>query len=262
MKKLIVAILISTFAMASLPDGEFQGLNAQYKSPVGTASADYLNIDGFGNYRNPTLSVENKDGLLSFGFDGKEFQIDLTLFAVRDADYINVDDMNFVNNKRKIKLDFYGLNASSIGYSTDIRRGSANCKRTKTYTDATQDLVLNCLSNSELSVHSFSFLSETNSFKSLVEDGVETSEIILNNIQLDISKGYVEGSFSSNLSFGFDVSFNGKIDYDVASELVVVRVDDVRAGFFSVRSKLFTELAANAPDNMLVDEPYIYIELK
>jgi len=263
MKKLILTILISTLSFASLPDGEFRNLNANYESPKGIATADYLNIDGFGTYRNPELDVINKDGLLVFGFEGKQFEIDLSLFAVRDADYINVEEMNFSNSKRGIDLSFYNLNASSIGYSTDILKGSAECKRTRTYDNPSDDLLLNCLENSEFSISNFTFISESSSFKSLTNDeNFQTSQIILNDIQMSIRNSYVYGSFSSNLSFGVSISFSGNIDYQNDNEMIVVEVEDVRAGFFSIRAKLFQELALNAPDNFLVDEPYIYIDLR
>lgn len=263
MKKLIATILLSTLSFASLPEGQFSNLNASYETPIGSATADYLNIDGFGTYHNPELSVENKDGLLVFGFEGKEFEIDLSLFAVRDADYINVQDMNFSNSKRGIDLSFYNLNASSEGYSTDILKGSAECKRQRTYTDPSDDLIMNCLNTSEVSVSSFSFVSESSSFESLIgEKSFETSQITLDNIQMTINRGYVYGSFSSNLSFGMSISFSGNIDYQKDNEMIVVEVEDVRAGFFSIRAKLFTELEANAPDNFLVAEPYIYIDLR
>lgn len=263
MKKLIATLLLSTLSFASLPEGEFRNLNANYESPKGLATADYLNIDGFGTYRNPTLDVENKDGLLVFGFEGKQFEIDLSLFAVRDADYINVGEMNFSNSQSGIDLNFYTLNASSVGYSTDIQKGSADCKRTRTYTDPSDDLIMNCLENSKLSVYNFSFVSDNSSFKNIVDgESLMTSQIILNDIQMTINRGYVYGSFSSNLSFGVSINFSGNIDYQKENEMIVVEVEDVRAGFFSIRTKLFQELAANAPDNFLVDEPYIYIDLR
>ena len=41
--------------------------------------------------------------------------------------------------------------------------------------------------------------------------------------------------------------------------MVELKVENVRASLFSIRSKVFRELDGNVPDNIVVDEPYIRI---
>jgi len=259
---LLLLIFITNISFASLPTGVIKDLNVNYTTPKGTATADYLNIQELGEYNSPTLEVENNNGLLAFLFDDKEFEIDLSLFAVKDADYITIDNMNFTNNDEAIDLDFYKLTASSVGYSTNIKYGKSTCERKTIFDDASDDLIFNCLSKSEFSIDEFVFISQDEEFKSIFDQKVSSSKISIWNFEVNVDDGDIVGSFSSNLSLGVTIDFKGSIDYQKEKEMIIVEVKEIYAGFISIRGKVLSELKKNAPDNVTVEEPYIYIDLK
>lgn len=262
MKKIIMlSMIVGHFTYAALPLGNFQNLNANYISPKGSATASNLNLDGFGSFRNPEMEVVNEDGLLKFQFEDNEFSVDLSLFAIRDADFVRVQGMSLENSKKEINLDFYEVEGSAVENEVAVLDADVSCRRVSTYTDYADDLLKSCLGNAKIEVTRFNYLSYTQNFSALIGELV-SKNIELNNINVVIRNNYLQGNLSSNLTFGVPVSFTGRTNYDSKDKVISLRLDTAKAGFFDIRDKLFLELKRMAPEGVRIHQPYISITLK
>ncbi|EQC46835.1 hypothetical protein [Bacteriovorax sp. Seq25_V] len=257
--KTILAVMLSLQVFANLPWGNLENVNATYSSPEGKATAKYLNLEGFGEYSSPELFVKNNEGILVFSFEDKKFEIDLSLFAVNDADNVKVKNLNLVNNKEKINLNFDSIYAKAALTDAKIHNVEFDCKREAIHDDMYGDLFQTCFTNSDIFFKRFDYYSEERSFKNFIDEKTNHTDIVVKNIEIHVKDERFNGKLESNLTFGIDVRFDGEVKYYADKQMVELKVDSVRASLFSIRSKVFKELDGNVPDNIVVDEPYIRI---
>lgn len=257
--KTIILILSTISVFASLPLGNINNVSVKYTSPNGQATADYLNIEGIGEYKKPKLDVVNNAGVLVFSFEDKSFEIDLSLFAVQDAENVSVSNLNLVNDKEKIKLTFESILAKDAVTDAKIKDVTFDCKRSKTHDDVLGDLFETCFTEADIFLKRFDYYSEESSYTNLIDESVTYTDIVVKNISINVNDKKFYGSLESNLTFGIDVRFDGGVKYFPESRMVELRVDSVRASLFSIRSKVFKELQGKVPSNIIVDEPYIKI---
>lgn len=255
----LILVFIASVTFASLPIGNINNVSAKYNSPAGIAQADYINIEGMGEYVSPKLDVVNNSGVLVFSFEEKSFEIDLSLFAVQDAQKVEVKNLNLINDKQKINLNFSSILASDILTDAKIHDVKFDCKRTQTHDDMLGDLFETCFTNADIFLKRFDYYSEASVYKNFIDDKVSHTDIVVKNITINVNDKMFKGSLESNLTFGIDVRFDGGIKYYPEERMVELRVDNVRASLFSIRSKIFKELHGKVPDNIVVEEPYIKI---
>lgn len=257
--KALIILLLSTMTFANLPLGNISNVSAKYNSPAGVAEADYINIEGMGEFITPRLDVVNNSGILVFSFEDKSFEIDLSLFAVQDAQKVEIKNLNLINNKQKINLNFSSIFASDPLTDAKIYDVSFDCKRTQIHDDILGDLFETCFTNADIFLKRFDYYSESSFYNNLLDDKIRHTDIVVKNITINVSDKMFRGSLESNLTFGIDVRFDGGVKYYPDQRMVELRVDNVRASLFSIRSKVFKELEGKVPENIVVEEPYIKI---
>lgn len=257
--KLLTTLILSLNLCAALPIGVLKNLNANYVTPVGSATADYLNFQDLGEFHKPELKVANNEGVLTFSYEDKKFEIDMNLFAVQDADYVTVKNFNLSNDEKAINLSFSRVSAKALDSDAKVYDVSFNCKRSGVIDDVFSDLFQTCFTNSQINIDRFDYTSTEASFHNLIDDSKAGEKITVSNIDIYVADERFDGRLDSNLTWGIDVRFDGAIKYIASEKLVELRVDNVRASILSIRSKVFKELKANVPDNIVVEEPYIKI---
>ncbi|WP_157680509.1 hypothetical protein [Bacteriovorax sp. Seq25_V] len=256
-------ILFHLFAYAELPNGQIQALNANYNSPTGTGTAKYINIDEFGEYRNPQLEVENYNGTLMFSIEDKSFELDLSMLGVSDAQTIGLNNLNFSNNSKNIALNFSSAKALDDDFSFSVSNPSVDCTRTGIFDDIKTDLLSNCLKYSKLRISRLDFRSDTSEFTNLItEEEITSSKIDLSDFKLDINSGKFKGEVKSSMSQGLTIKVEGLSQFKVESNQIEIKLDKAKAGIFNIKSKIFDELEKMDSDTISVREPYITIQLK
>lgn len=269
---LLCALSITAHATDSqgLPQGKLNNLSAKYQSPSGTGKAAYINFQDFGEYRNADLEVENYNGLLIFNLrdenEDKSFELDLSTFGITDADSINLNQLNFSNDAKRINLNINSANAKAEDKSTSFSGASINCHRDKVFEDITDDLLSACLKNSSLSISNLNIRSGKSEFVSIVTNEYDEVEILGSAIKLDYLKLNInghnfKGETKGDVTKNVKVKFEGQTHYFQDKRQVRVKISKAKAGFISVKGTIFKELKKAQSDNLRVNEPYIYINL-
>ncbi len=264
-KSIFLVSLLSTFAIAneSLPKGYIQELNARYDSPSGLASASKVQIEDFGDYTNPKMEVENYNGLLVFLFEDKQFELDISMLGITDAEQIDVADLNFTNNDVEIDLSVEGADAFDPTFRTNVRDAKFNCLRESQYEDIKDDLLSACLSNSDITLNQAYFKSETSEFYSVLNNEEILGDAFdLEDLVIRINEGELKAQFKSSLSKGVKIKIEAETSYDIQNKRVVVNLKKAKASFFNIKGTIFKELESMQVEGLEVDRPYIYFSFE
>lgn len=260
--------LISTStAMAedkpAFPVGKIRQLSADYVSPRGEGSAKEIAIKDFGDFLNPRLEVENYNGILMFTVQNETFELDLSSLPIKDADKIDLSNLNFTNNDSLFNLDAGYLTAAGEGFNTKISGPSLECQKQEREGDEIEQLLQNCFNFMNLSVNGAHFKSDERQFYNLTNE-YETlgSAVEIDELKLNFRGGKFSGRLKGNISKGTTVKFEGHGAYDVDNKILNIRIDKAKAGLFNVRRTIFNELEKMESNTIEVDEPNIYIIMR
>lgn len=262
-KILSTCLLLNAYTFAQLPKGEITSLNANYNSPEGTGKATYINIEDFGEYRNQDLFVENQNGLLRFIVDDKNFELDLSMLGINDAEKINLNTVNFKNNDAQILLNASKANATDPDFKLDINGAAITCNKTMSNEDIKKELLGNCLKYSKISLNKLNFNKENLNLESLVsEEVINGDSFDLSALKIDITNGVLKAEMKSSISQGITLKLEGRTSYQLENNLVEIRIDKAKAGILNIKGKLFEALEKMDSETISVSEPYIRIQLK
>ncbi len=268
--KTVKGLLISIISLISLnlqatepalPNGFIDTLNATYRSPSGSASANEVGIDGFGNYKNPKMTLLNENGLLVFKFEESQFELDISMFGITDAQNIDITTLNFHNDLENIFLSVEDIVARDEGFNTSLQSAYIDCKRKSKHEDITDDLLSACLTNSELKAHSGDFQNATNSFYSVFDNKALGDKITLDDLDIKVTENKLKASFKSNISKGVRVKIEGETHYDSEAKMIKIKIDKAKASFLNIKNTIFKELEQLDVEGLKVEKPYIYFSM-
>ena len=247
------------YANETLPTGYIENLNAAYNTPKGSASADVVNIEGFGNYVRPQMDVENYKGLLIFSFEDKQFELDISMLGITDAERIDVGSLEFGNDDAKINLSLDGADAFDPTFRINIRNAFIECLRSDQYEDIKDDLLSACLSNSKISLGEAYFMSEDSEFYSLYDEyEIMGDTFDLQDLDVNVRNGKLKAEFRSSLSKGIKVKIEAETSYDTQNKRVVINLRKAKASFLNIKNTIFNELEKMDTEGLEVQRPYIY----
>ncbi len=252
----------SSFAAEpALPNGFIDTLNATYRTPSGSASATEVGISGFGEYKNPSMTLRNENGLLVFKFQENQFELDISMLGVTDAEKIDLSALNFHNDSENFFLSVEDVNARDTEFNTSLQSAFIDCKREKRYEDVADDLLSACLKNSEIKAVSGDFSSKTNSFYNVFDNETLGDEFTLSDLNIAVKNGKLKGSFKSNISKGVRVKLEADTSYNVESREVTVKITKAKASFLDIRKTIFKELGKLEVEGLRVEKPFIYFTI-
>lgn len=266
-KLLAACALLSQMTFAELPIGKIQNLNANYRSPAGTGKVQFLNLENFGEFKDASLKVENEAGLLQFsilgGEEEKQFELDLSMLGISDAEEINFSNLNFQNTAPGISLNISKANAKDgqKDFSMDFSGAGITCRRIKSYEDIKVDLLKNCLDNSNITLSKLNFNKNSFQMFNLTNDQEILGGFDLSSFKIDIYNNKLKAETKSSISSGITIKLEGTSEYKISENIIELRIDKAKAGILNIKSKLFDELKQMESESITVREPYIYIDL-
>jgi hypothetical protein len=264
-KALLLAAMTTSilgFESGKLPTGSIKNLTSNYVSPRGNGNAQYINLSEFGEYTDAALEVENYNGLLMFMLDDKNFEIDISMLGVTDADKIDLKAMSFNHNENEIKLSASSLKANDPDFNASISSPSINCRKSAEYDDVKDQILSACLTTGYLSLGRINFQNNKSHFYNLVDEGTLGSSFKLDYLKLNINRNSFKGEFKGDVSKGIKVKMEGNTWYNPESNVVKIKIDKAKAGFINIKNTIFKELKNNESDKLRVDKPYIFISLE
>ncbi len=254
-----------TFAQeeASFPIGRITQLNALYTSPQGDGSAKEVSIEGFGDFINPKLEVENYNGILMFRVENEAFELDLSSLPIRDANKIDLDNINYTNGNADLSLGLTNINATGEGFRTTLTNSRVQCQKREREGSEYEQLLQNCFNYLTLNVDKAYFKSDERSFYNVTNEYETLGDAVeIDGISLNIRNGKFNGHLKGNISKGVKVKFEGRSSYDLDNKIINIKIEKAKAGFFNVRRTIFKELERFESNTIEVDEPNIYIILQ
>lgn len=257
-------LLATTNVMAkeesSFPLGRIVQLNALYSSPQGNGEAKEVSIEGFGDFINPKLEVENYNGILMFSVENEAFELDLSSLPIRDANNIQLSNINYTNGDNDLSLGLTNINATGEGFRTTLKNSRIQCQKKERQGSEVEQLLQNCFNHLTLNVDEAYFKSNERSFYNVTNEYEALGDAVdIDGISLKIRNGKFEGNLKGNISKGIKVKFEGRSTYDVDNKIINLKIEKAKAGFFSVRRTIFKELKRFESNTIEVDEPNIYI---
>ena len=248
-----------TLGNETLPNGYIENLNAAYDTPKGSAKADKVKIEDFGDYTNPVMEVENYNGLLIFSLEDQQFELDISMLGITDAKRIDVAELNFNNSDSRIELGLIGADAFDDSFQTNIRNAFINCMRDQRHSDIKDDLLSACLTHSDINIKRAYFKSEDSEFHSLIDrQEILGDAFDLDNLEIKVRNNELRAEFKSSISKGVKVKLEAETHYDLENKRVVVHLKKAKASFFNIKNTIFNALEDIDTEGLEVDRPYIY----
>jgi len=270
MKKLAMVILMlaPTFSFADFPSIKVSNFTVDYNDPKGTGSAqefefpnEYVTVRK--KLFNIIISKENDQFI--FTYDANEYALENPPAILLDAQNFSWSNLNLNSFKNKINLTVAGFDYKSNDKLNSVSNLNLDCiENGDEQEDLAKKLLSSCLTQSKIKIAKVSI--QTNEILNLlvanvIETKVSPSSTTLKKLLLEI----VQHNFNLKLSLKSDITITikakGKTWYLQDENKIKVQLNHAKAGFFSVKEKIFSELENDTSGKVTVQRPFIYIDL-
>lgn len=160
------------------------------------------------------------------------------------------------------------LEGEDHGQKLKLASLEANCNGSLSETDFFKQLIESCTQSGFLKFRELitTQLSRSGSawrdfWRSILlkRQKANINEVILEDLDLKISKGSFNVKIKADVDVRVTVKANGTIDY--RNDEIVVKLDKVKASFLTITDKVFDELEKIQSPNIVVNRPFITISL-
>ena len=268
-------LTLSTLTMGyvNANDITITNFTGAYEAPSGAGTATRFTIpisDEFTN--NLTIQIEKIAGGYSLRLPDQERE---WLDPPSALDDVVIARWNGINlSKTVTQVNLSGTTLQTVGHAQNLnlKNLSLKCALDNSSPDEVNQLIQGCLNKEgslrlgflELVKHKSDFLNELMSVVEVLvagNDFTAQSTTLFENIELDIKGDNFTGQIKTKAGITATVKLNGYIRYEEGSQQVRIRIDRARAGILNVMGILFDELTKLQSDSMVVERPWVTINL-
>jgi hypothetical protein len=255
-----------TLAFLSIPTfadfekAEMKNLNLNYRNPSGSATAEVYDAKGK-RFINEKMKVTREETQLRLSLDnGEEVVIEDVSETILNANPALISKLNFTSKGNRIDFNLAGAQFINSDSSNNMSGLIFRCIKDSKHQEEWEKYLDACTTESLLNLSQLKVSSKSNLINVIKKIGGNTnkaSETVVSDLRLMVKNHAL--SFSANI--GLKVTGSGSISYKKNGDknLVQIRIDKVKAGFFTVTNKFFSSLGGIQSTNVRVQKPYIYI---
>jgi len=279
MKKSIAmaALVLSFHTFAEYPIFNITNFTGNYQAPEGSGNADTFTIPETSEIRTNAVSLKvvQKDNGYQFNYGDKEYFYENPPEFLTNVELVTWKNTNLKAKNQKATLSLASFDSTSREVKAKIRDLFFNCiENDSSITDLATKVIDACLANSQGRFQSVLIkqynevdgavkgLSDALQLFSTEEQVAGTSTIDLKNLSLNVNNHRFSLSVKVNLSMKATIKASGSSWYEKDKKRIKVKVSKVKAGFFNITNKVFSELKKSETETFIVEKPYIYFLMK
>lgn len=236
-------VAMSVYSYADFPESNIKEFRGSYTSPSGIAKAQNFQFTGTDFGLNPEFSVEKQAGVFFLETPNETMQIENLPEFIMELEKVGWSGINLTTTPKSIDLNFEKITGSAPDNSLIIDKLALSCQHGMLQDELMPEILDSCLNNEGV----FSL--------KLMETTKEGKTDKIQNIWFS-TKG-TKMNFKLKAA-GATIKGRGATFYE--DNIVKIRIDKAKAGFFNVRGKLFKELKKVENENITVNLPWIEIQ--
>ena len=118
-----------------------------------------------------------------------------------------------------------------------------------------------CFENATFMLSNFWSNSKDLTFINRIGNNEKQQSLTMESVNFKVLNNSFSGSLKIKASVNAKIKLNGGVSYDETTNVVAIRIDKAKAGFFNVKGKLFKEIKKKESEFLKVSSPYIYLHL-
>lgn len=247
---LLSFLLVSGMAYADVSNITVTNFNFTYTNPHGEGSATSFSrnfIANEGVY--VTVDKVEKDFFLHVsGSEVGEFEFKNAPSFMTDAETMTVNGFNLLLTDA-LNLSLASGRFNSEKDSLKLDGLSLSCNRDLVQADLMNQLINGCTQRMTFKSSKFNQSSDKNN-------------LTVNSVELQMNFGKFDLAAEIKAQISGKVKSSGTMSFDTATNVLTVKVSEIKLGILSVRGQVFKELKKNESEKLKVKEPYIYYTVK
>ncbi len=254
-------LFLSIPTMADFEKVEMKNLNINYRNPNGTATAEVFDAKGE-RFVNEKMKVTREETQLRLSLEsGEEAIIEDVSDTLLDASPALISKLNFLSKDQRLDFNVAGVQFVNDDSTSSMSGLIFRCLKNSNYQEEWEKYLDACTTESLLNMTKLSISNKSSlssALKNLSGMSNKASDTTVSDLRLMVKNHAL--SFSVNI--GVKVTGSGSIIYKKTGDknLVQIRIDKVKAGFFTVTNRFFSTLSSVQSANVRVQKPYIYID--
>lgn len=246
MKKLIACLfLMSLNVYANLnpfPMIFISNFSGNYVEDRGQASASRFVFTNINFGQNPRFIVEKNANVLSFKTPLQEYHWENAPRFIENIDMANWNALNLDMQEERVKFEISSAVGKMGDKNLDLKKVSLDCNARTGDNDFFNKLLFACLS------HQGKFAAES----LYIGEGVGNP---IRNINVDIKNDRLNFTLKTSVT----VVGDGVVEFNPNLKEIKIRIDRAKTGILNIKGRFFAEIKKFESDNIIVENPYIYI---
>ena len=270
MKKILALLIVSLVPLISAAvwsDINVVNFYGDYVEPYGKGKAkSFLSESNhLGGIPIEIEKISNQE--VSIKYNDNIVSVEGLPESLFDMKQIQWDDFNIDLKKESILLKLNRLSGKSATSETSITNLIANCNVSRRGGDTNyEDLIANCVKQGDITLSSLInnnprkdsilsvFFYHSMNFPLASDVTVTDFEMATRSSKFTLST-HIKSGLSAN------IKMSGGIWYLSNTKEVKIRLDKAKAGFISIKNKVFKELESSSDPKLRVSRPYIFYEI-
>lgn len=265
---MFLLLVIPCLAIAEFPAIKITNFDVSYTDPSGSGTAtSFETPNEYVTLKDKSFDILfiKKDGTFIFTYGSNEFLLESPPTMLLDANNFDWSNFNLISGGNKINLSLDSLNYQSTTESGLLRSLKIDCTENGSNDDELGVKLLDsCLKQSKISLQQMRTVTNAtlvNFIPKVVfnEEAQETTEI--KNLILNVANHTFALKVTAKLDITATLKANGKVWYLKDENKIKIQLDKAKVGFFSVKGKIFAEFEKDTSGKIVVQRPYIYMDL-
>jgi hypothetical protein len=270
MKRILFGfILVSSSALAQIPNFDIQNFNFIFNNPAGTGTASSF------TYKNAfkddeALRVDVEKIVQDFkvvisGSETREILVKNAPKFVQEAQSIELINLN-ANSSTAVALSLTYGKFVSVDNALELKDFFLNCDKASGNQETV--FIQGCINKMTLKASQYKSDAKMSSLNPVDAMGLalvnvaKSSDLTINDIDLKIVNGKLDLSAEIKAQISGKAKGNGNVSYDQNTKKLTIKISEVKFGFLNVTNQVFAELKKQEGEQLKVSKPYVYYSLR
>jgi len=291
-KFIITFLFLSFFASSSFSqDGHIhiKDFSGEFNSPNGSGHSLRFIFPEFRDQEGEfSFKFTKREDSLFVQWEDNEYIVENPNSSIMTTEKMSWAGFNLDTAEKSIDLSFKQYQIKGQSWDTSMNNLSAKCLGSEGHLESIyESLMLSCFENSKMTISSAHFTDNSEGERNIGSFSIphilftslsslsflskeklkeiapqSDDEMSINNFIFTVVNNNFELSVQANIGIETTLKAEGVSTYNSNSKLLTIKVDQIKAGFFSVKDTVFDALEEMDSPGMKIERPYIYLDLK
>lgn len=267
---MLLSLMLAAPCFAGFERSQITNFSGQYILDRGTGHADIWHLPGEVPFNDVQFEIYKEEASLRLVHPNGEQVFEEIPEFILGVEKLVINSINHSTSSIIVKSSVESLEGFNPTNHLLVEQAKLDCQKDSQLSSEWRKVLDACTTDGKVSFSHMLIQETTRSQSPLASflrailgkaNSLATNDTELDNFLLSVSRNKFKIDVKAHLDIKVSLTVNGDIEYLPHGEknVVKIKIDKAKAGFFNITDKVFTALEQRQSNRMTVQRPYVYL---